>query len=89
MINELLFVGIACMAFGMVLIPVGDAIGRVIVRGSEHSPMFVASLRFMIGAAIVLPLALWMKLVRLELVGAMTSLAFLVLFADLAGGVKI
>ncbi|MFT5043684.1 MAG: drug/metabolite transporter (DMT)-like permease [Porticoccaceae bacterium] len=64
MTNKPLFVGIACMAIGMALIPVGDAIGRTIVRGSEHSPMFVAWSRFMIGAAIVLPLALWMKVVR-------------------------
>ena len=46
------------MSIGMALIPVGDAIAKYLSAQTSYSPLFLAWSRFLLGACIMLPLAL-------------------------------
>ena len=53
-----LLIGLLCMATGMSLIPVGDAIARHISSVSSYSSGFLAWSRFALGMLFIIPLAL-------------------------------
>lgn len=55
-------IGIACMAVGMVLIPIGDSIAKYISTIAPYSPSFLAWSRFAIGSILVVPVVVYLKL---------------------------
>lgn len=57
--NRALLMAVVFMASGMSLIPIGDALAKAISGVSDYSPEFLAWSRFVVGSAIMLPLALF------------------------------
>ncbi len=51
-------IAVGFMMLGMVLIPVGDSIAKVVLNSTPYSPMLVAWVRFLIGGIVVLPFAI-------------------------------
>jgi len=51
-------VAVGFMLAGMILIPVGDSLAKVVLNTTPYSPMLVAWVRFLIGGIVVLPFAL-------------------------------
>jgi len=51
-------VAVGFMFLGMILIPVGDSLAKVVLSSTPYSPMLVAWVRFLIGGIVVLPFAL-------------------------------
>ena len=54
-------IGLACMAVGMVFIPIGDSIAKYLSNITPYSPGFLAWSRFMVGSVMILPVALLMR----------------------------
>ena len=52
-------VAAAIMVCGMALIPVGDAFNKGAVEATSHAPITLAWYRFVIGAVLIAPVALW------------------------------
>jgi drug/metabolite transporter (DMT)-like permease len=73
--------GVALMALGMMLIPVGDAIAKHIAAVAPHAPPFLAWSRFVIGVAVIGPVCLW--------AGAFRGLGRFFLLSQLVRGVAI
>jgi len=53
-------VAVGLMLLGMILIPVGDSLAKIVLNSTPYSPMLVAWVRFLIGGVVVLPFALSM-----------------------------
>jgi len=51
-------VAVGFMLAGMILIPVGDSLAKIVLNTTPYSPMLVAWVRFLIGGIVVLPFAL-------------------------------
>jgi len=56
--NRMLLVAIGFMVLGMVLIPVGDAIAKLLSNSTNYSAPFLAWARFSLGAFMLMPVAL-------------------------------
>lgn len=52
---------IGIMLVAMVLIPVGDAIAKLVLNTTTHSPQFVAWVRFLVGGVVMLPFLIKMQ----------------------------
>jgi len=55
--------GVACMALGMIFIPIGDSIAKYISSITPYSPGFLAWSRFAIGSLLVVPVVIYLKLI--------------------------
>jgi len=55
-------IGIACMALGMVFMPISDSIAKYTSTVAPYSPAFLAWSRFAIGGIIILPITLYFGL---------------------------
>jgi len=56
--NRTIWLAIAFMALGMMLIPMGDGIAKHLSYTTEYSAAFIAWARFVLGACVMLPFAL-------------------------------
>lgn len=59
-----LLLGVAMMAVAMLMLPTGDGVGKYLLRETTYSPEFLSWSRFVLGAMILVPVALvrgWLK----------------------------
>jgi len=59
--SRTLLIAIGFMLMGMTLIPVGDAIAKLLSNATEYSASFLAWARFSLGACMLLPLAFFQR----------------------------
>ncbi len=59
-----LLVGVLMMALAMLLLPTGDGVGKYLLGKTTYSPEFLSWSRFVVGVALLLPIAIargWLK----------------------------